>query len=456
MIQFIATLPSYPQDFVAQAVWRLVKERFDDDEGVCYYKYPVVKTNVGVMPDLTLLVRKNQPLVIRCLQYQLEQIEAVNENEWKMDGVVIESPLLELEDLAVILKAKFDRERQLRKHRIDPLAVLALPLISQRKFELKFGPVEKILGEVCTIWENSISGELLSSLESPLSDTDWRLTRAVLQGVTPLNKHSNTIINDVTNLSAAIKKLDEEIALLDKEQEKAALQIAPGPQCIRGLAGTGKTVLLAMRAANIHLHYPDQKILFTFNTQSLYNQAKTLISKFYRVHSDTDPNWERLHIRHGWGGRSRPGVYSDLCVRQKVPPLDLSGARTIKWNDPFRACCQRALEFPILPEYDFILVDEAQDFPKEFFEILYKLAIVHQDRQIYLAYDELQTLSSLETQKPENRFGVDAKGIPLLSFEGDDYPGDMERDFVLHRSYRCPQQILMLAHAIGLGLYNPK
>jgi len=32
----------------------------------------------------------------------------------------------------------------------------------------------------------------------------------------------------------------------------------------------------------------------------------------------------------------------------------------------------------------------------------------------------------------------------------------MEKDFVLHKSYRCPHKVLMLAHAIGLGIYNPR
>jgi len=57
-------------------------------------------------------------------------------------------------------------------------------------------------------------------------------------------------------MGAAIRELDKQVASLDDEQELVALQIAPGPQRIRGLAGTGKTVLLAMRAANIHLQEP--------------------------------------------------------------------------------------------------------------------------------------------------------------------------------------------------------
>jgi superfamily I DNA and RNA helicase len=94
----------------------------------------------------------------------------------------------------------------------------------------------------------------------------------------------------------SVRELEKQIALLDFEQEKAAIPIAPGPQRIRGLAGTGKTVLLAMKAANIHKHFPKKKILFTFNTQSLYNQAMKLITKFYRYHTENDPDWEVITL----------------------------------------------------------------------------------------------------------------------------------------------------------------
>lgn len=118
-------------------------------------------------------------------------------------------------------------------------------------------------------------------------------------------------------------------------------------------------------------------------------------------------------------------------------------------------CCIHALQRPISEEYDFILVDEAQDFPKEFFRILYKLSRDIPEPRIYWAYDELQSLSSLEISKPESLFGTRDDGKPLVSLEGENYPGDIEKDIVLYQSYRCPLTVLMLAHAIGLGLHNP-
>jgi superfamily I DNA and RNA helicase len=329
---------------------------------------------------------------------------------------------------------------------------LALPFIAQSDFEEKFGPLPDNAKNADFLWEGSNTDFLHYPLKRELSDMEFTLTRAVIQGATSLHKPQNVLSKEITTMGAAIRELDKQVAALDDEQEAVALQMAPGPQRIRGLAGTGKTVLLAMKAAHIHIKEPDKKILFTFNTQSLYNQARELISKTYRAHCGTDPNWDQLHIRHAWGGRGRAGVYSDICARQDVPPLTFNNVRGTK--NALQLCCLHALQRPISEEYDFILVDEAQDFPKEFFRIFYKLSHAPEHR-IYWAYDELQSLSSLEIPKPESLFGIGDDGKPLISLEGENYPGEIEKDIVLYQSYRCPLTVLMLAHAIGLGLHNP-
>src|SRR2546430_14082007 len=128
MLQFIPSLPTYAEDETAQRVWQWVKERFNNEEGTCYYKHPIVGATSGIVPDLTLLVRTNQPLAIRCLPYQLQEIEAVDQDIWKVKNAEIESPLLELEDFVVGLQGRFDKERMLRR-RLKPQAVIALPLI---------------------------------------------------------------------------------------------------------------------------------------------------------------------------------------------------------------------------------------------------------------------------------------------------------------------------------------
>lgn len=444
-----STEPIYDSDRATKSIWESLYAVLRDVDGICYYRHPILPW-VNSIPHLTLLAKNYEPLAMTCESWTIDDIERVEARVWQIRGKAVSNPLLDLDDYRTGLQQRFDRERILRRcFRAE--SVLALPLISNSEFEEKFGAA---LSEEKVIWRDLNLEGILLPCASVLSDRQWLLAKSVFQGVNPLNKSVEEAPASAQTLGEAIAILEKDIALLDEEQHKVAIQIAPGPQRIRGLAGTGKTVVLAMKAANIHLKYPERKILFTFNTQSLYNQTKSLISKFYRTYSDSDPNWENVHVRHAWGSSRKHGVYYDITKRSEVVPLVLANAKSTDPDMPLRACSKHALQLNIQPFYDHILVDEAQDFPKEFFQVLYKLA--KEEKAIYWAYDELQNLSAVELPSPTDLFGTNDKGVPLVSVDGDDYPGGIEKDFVLHRSYRCPVQVLMLAHGIGLGIHAPK
>ena len=101
--------------------------------------------------------------------------------------------------------------------------------------------------------------------------------------------------------------LQNKEACFDLEQKHAALNIIEAPQRIRGLAGSGKTVILAMKAALFHLQNPDAEILYTYYTKALYGQVRYLIEKFYRDFSDNrEPDWNKIHI------------YSTFCTAGEV------------------------------------------------------------------------------------------------------------------------------------------
>lgn len=452
-MQFIPSDHTYATDTAAASVWESLNDILRGVDGIAYYKHPIISSTTRAVPDLTILARGFEPTVVKILAYAIEELTHVTGEVWNVGGEFVDSPLLELEDYSIALNHQFEQTRPLRSL-LQTHSVLIFPLVSEAEFIGKFGEeaTRPEDSDVTMVFGRNPTSALKSSPRE-LSDDQWKLAKSVFQGLTPLNRGKGVRPIDTSKIGRAIRVLEREIALLDDEQHKVAVQIAPGPQRIRGLAGTGKTVILAKKAAHLHQRYPQKRILFTFNTQSLYNQAQTLISQFYRQHSDSPPDFENgIHVRHGWGGSARPGVYSDVCGRVGRTPLNFNTARSIDPANPFRAACNHAHQVPVEPYYDFILVDEAQDFPKEFFQLLAKLSTP--ERRIYWAYDELQTLSATEIPDPAELFGRDAEGNALVSLDGDDYGGVIEKDFVLHKSYRCPRAILMLAHGIGLGIHS--
>jgi superfamily I DNA and RNA helicase len=78
---------------------------------------------------------------------------------------------------------------------------------------------------------------------------------------------------------AILKAIEKEIANLDQWQKKAAIEVPDGPQRVRGLAGSGKTVVLALKAAYLQAQHPDWNIVVTFHTRSLSQQFKDLIER---------------------------------------------------------------------------------------------------------------------------------------------------------------------------------
>jgi superfamily I DNA and RNA helicase len=98
----------------------------------------------------------------------------------------------------------------------------------------------------------------------------------------------------------------------------------------------------------------------------------------------------------------------------------------------------------VKPYFDYIFVDEGQDFPSSFMQLCHKFA--HGGRFV-VGYDDLQTIFQARTPDSGQFFGVNEKGEPRDAFE---------EDVVLHKCYRNPREVLLTAHAVGFGIYGKK
>lgn len=257
---------------------------------------------------------------------------------------------------------------------------------------------------------------------------------------------------------ARLLKLESSISTLDNKQHHAVIETIDGVQRIRGLAGSGKTVILALKAAYLHGRNPAWTIAVTFYTRSLKEQFKQLITTFCVEQSGAEPDWERLHIINAWGGRGgldRTGVYKQFCDINQVDYYDLGAAKAeFGSSTAFEGAVSRALAQATNPQpvYDVILVDEAQDFPPEFLRMCYYM--LSRERRLVYAYDELQSLTGDGLPDAATIFGRDDRGRPLVSFERSDYDQGARRDIVLEKCYRNSRPVLVSAHALGFGVYR--
>jgi superfamily I DNA and RNA helicase len=269
-------------------------------------------------------------------------------------------------------------------------------------------------------------------------------------------KSKRTIAKTPNSKGSIIKQIEDEIANLDSWQKAAAIETPDGPQRIRGLAGSGKTIVLALKAAYLHGEKPDWKIGVTFHTRSLKQQLKGLIRRFYFDDYKQDPDESSLLIMHSFGSLGESGVYSEICGAYGITPRDFGYAkRTYGFSGAFQGICTELLrEVEKNPKilFDALLIDEAQDLPREFLRLAY---LCTKNHRIVWAYDDLQNLGDYQMRSLHETFGEDNDGRALVTLNNQ--PKKPRQDIILPKCYRNTPWALVTAHALGSGIYrDPK
>jgi superfamily I DNA and RNA helicase len=407
------------------------------DSGTVYLGYPVLATADERVEVDALLVGQEHGLVAFLLAEEAPE----REEDWE---TVVE----EQDRLYAILESHLGRHESLRKGRR-----LALPVQTATVFPS--GPTESRNGDGGFYAPLEAVPEWVETLP-PLDPGIERAVHAALQRVTtikPVKKRA--AVESASSRGAKLKRIERGIANLDRFQKAAAIESPEGPQRIRGLAGSGKTVVLALKAAYWHAQHPEWHIALTFPSRALYQQIDDLVTRFTFEHSSDRPDPSRLKIVHSWGSQTRQGVYSMLAEALGETPRDYAYARGKHgMADAFRGICQELLAVAgtqtVSPIFDAVLIDEAQDLPPEFFQLVY--LFTKEPKRIAWGYDELQKLSEAAMPDTKELFGTGPEGESLVSLET---PRDSpRRDIVLPVCYRNTPWALATAHALGIGVYR--
>lgn len=270
----------------------------------------------------------------------------------------------------------------------------------------------------------------------------YEIVISVLQSIIKLKAQTNRqYLKKENSRGSVVKSLEETIANLDGDQEKAIIEYYDGIQRIRGLAGSGKTIVLALKAAYLHTLNPNWKIAITFHTRALRNQFTELVNRFCIEKKGELPNWEYLQIIHAWGSPKKPGIYSNICLEHNMDYMDYRAADNMSpiGQNSFDYACSTLLNKieNFHTKYDVILVDEAQDLNAPFLKLCF--GILNEPKRLIYAYDELQTLNDDESlPSPTSMFNRDAD------------------DIILEKCYRNSRPLLTTAHALGFGIYRDK
>ena len=247
---------------------------------------------------------------------------------------------------------------------------------------------------------------------------------------------------------AKLRKLEDSVATLDTHQNNAIVETTDGVQRIRGLAGSGKSIVLALKAAYLHARHPDWRICVTFQTRSLKPFFHQLITDAFVSQTKAMPDWQSLRVVNAWGApgdKERDGVYHQFCTAHGLRYHDFRTAKmTFGATGAFYGACKLALKEAKSTHdlYDVVLVDEAQDLPPAFLRICYEL--LTKDKRLVYAYDELQNLAHDSMPTLDEIFGQDVRRPTDLA----------SHDIVLKKCYRNSRPVLVTAHALGFGVHR--
>lgn len=279
---------------------------------------------------------------------------------------------------------------------------------------------------------------LLENLDDCLTERNYREINAIIQNIYGLNHTDDREIQNENTLGALIKARNNEINMLDQEQFETIYKKTTAHTRVRGLAGSGKTILLVKKMAYMHYKNRELELVYVFYTKSLKQYIKDLFVNFYKdFEKYKEPDMSKIHILHSWGGNEMEGFYSRVCKENNIAR---EGYNDVSGSNKFDKVCRNLLN--TLGEkgkklYDYIFVDEAQDFSLGFFKLA--LSTLKYNGKMIYAYDELQSLN-------DNSDSMPSKSSIFQGVECE--------DINLSICYRTPKDIIVAAHALGLGIYR--
>lgn len=206
-----------------------------------------------------------------------------------------------------------------------------------------------------------------------------------------------------------------DIKTMDLHQENLAKQIGDKNRLIRGVAGSGKTIILASRAKMLSKHNPDWKILILCYNISLANAIQQMIHHMMNEPEDLfdfDPKAKAIHNQNIIVRNFHAWLKNDLKIREQHLSTIIDKIEKKE---------------TLLPSYDAILIDEGQDFDSDWLRLV-SLLINSDTQSLLLVEDRAQTIYR------RKRSYLQDTG---LSFQG--------RSKVLSINYRNTSQIVKFA-----------
>ena len=389
---------------------RVLRDGLDDDATVWFEP---LFDRTDTRPHLVILVPDAGVLIVDVLEAKADRV--VGARETGLTVIVsgrarstVEHPLARAEAFAARLRDLIAREGRLDDgERLPVSAAGVFAYITRAEAAAKKLTTNEGFGR-CLFRDDlqagvedpasirRLVGRLLDhDLRDPLAAKAEKVHRALI--------HPDTVIGSPQLPFPTVP--EDELKVLDREQEALAKGLGEGHRVVRGVAGSGKTLVLTYRARLLAENFPNHVVLVTCFNRTLAGSLRQQLP-LPNVEVATIDSLINRTCRSNW--KEPPNDLAELDDRAQLALAILDEGGRRKW-------------------YDHVLIDEAQDFSTA----ALRVAIAH----LRDGADSLLVVADAAQNIYRNKFTWKAAGINA--------PG---RTRVLDRSYRNTKEILEFAH----------
>ncbi|WP_100329973.1 3'-5' exonuclease [Bacillus xiapuensis] len=417
-------------------LFHTLKEYLDDDY-IVYYE-PEIN---GRRPDFLVIGPDLGLLVLEVKDYTLNTLHRLTQDEWiinsKSDGLVtVKSPLKQARDYMFLIQGLLRKDINLTHQEGKYQGKLKFPCgfgtvftrLNQKQcvktdlYEV-IDPTFLLTREEIDPDHDHFSEEHLIEklmnmftipfrLKEPLSNEEINAIRYYLFPEVRISREFKQAAPYRDQLLLSLHSLET----MDLHQEKLAKQLGDKNRLIRGVAGSGKTLILASRARLIKQQHPDWNILILCYNISLSRSIESMVRAKMEEPADlfeaaaileNSDRMQGITVRnfHEW-------LKKDLGISESQIPA------IIKKLENHEA---------ILPQYDAVLIDEGQDFKSNWLRLV-SLLLNQDTYSMLLVEDRAQTIYQ--------------RGRNYLQNTGLDFRG---RSKILQINYRNTSQIIQFA-----------
>ncbi|RUM70418.1 MAG: hypothetical protein DSZ07_02490 [Sulfurovum sp.] len=385
-------------------IFNKLKRLYMEESSISYlYLEPKIK---NLTPDFILIDPIRGVLIIEVKAWGLDYIDTINEKEVKtIDGNTLENPAYKarryfnkMQGLLYFYDELVDKGKlNFKLHSIVTMTELTKQETIDKSIDNFFDHYPARV-----VYKNELSNLELSSLfNNDIKVIDSSIIDTIRVAIFPEIK----IIHRASN-NTSLSELDKKISALDFEQERFIKSLSLGHYMITGIPGSGKTVALLSRALYLARLHKDWKILIVTYNKSLKSQLKLRIDTIKEELDYIDVSLDNIEVTN----------FHQLAMRySSLSPRDFNDRSDEFWRDilPNDAIAH------VTPEYNAILIDEYQDFYKNWFQLILKLMIKYKEEDkeylnLFLAGDRLQSIYNPREINWKKDIGLDMRGRAKL------------------------------------------